>query len=342
MSQSTFPRADNRGRTPVVGRRDLMRRATRLLAGAAGGGVGALEAQQTPPVGAPSTADLDARYFPGFKVSTVQTSGAAIRALVAGQGPPVLLMHGAPLTHLSWRGVAPDLARTHTVVVTDLRGYGDSSKPPDAENHANHSKRAMALDHVEVMRQFGFEKFAVVGHDRGGRVAQRLALDHPDRVTRIAVLDIVPTHYLYTHITMEFVRVYPHWFLYLQPVPIPENVVIEQNKARAERARSDVQADYARRYTEYATVHGMCEDYRAGGSIDLEHDEVDRGQGRKIACPTLALWGERGPMGRMYDFLAIWKEYASEVAARGVAAGHNLQEEAPELTLAALRPFLQA
>ena len=283
-------------------------------------------------------ADFDQRFFPDFEVARVETSGATIHALIGGSGPPVLLLHGAPLTHISWRGVAPALARTHTVVLTDLRGYGDSSKPPDGENHANYAKRAMALDQVEVMRHFGFEAFALIGHDRGGRVAQRLVLDHPDRVTRVAVLDIVPTHYLYTHITMDFVRAYSHWFLYIQREPIPENVILDQSKARLAGARTDVQAEYARRYLDPATVHGMCEDYRAGATIDLEHDEADRG--RRIACPLLALWGNNAPMGRMYDIPAVWREYAVNVSGRGVDAGHNLQEEAPELVLAELRSFL--
>jgi haloacetate dehalogenase len=311
-----------------------------LAAAAAVGRPAALGAAQAAGA-APGIGELDARHFPGFTASRVETSGATIHTLVGGAGAPVLLMHGAPLTHLSWRAVARELAREYTVVATDLRGYGDSSKPPDGENHANHAKRAMALDQVEVMRHLGFERFAVVGHDRGARVAQRLVLDHPDRVTKVAVLDIVPTHYLYSHITMEFVRVYPHWFLYIQPAPIPENVLLEQNAARAGRALSDVQADYARRYLDPATVHGMCEDYRAGASIDLEHDEADRRQGRRIACPLLALWGEQAPMGRMYNFPTIWREYATDVAARGVAAGHNLQEQAPELTLAELQLFLK-
>lgn len=282
--------------------------------------------------------ELDARFFPGFEVSRVQTSGATIHAVIGGSGPPVLLLHGAPLTHLSWRGVAPELARTHTVVLTDLRGYGDSSKPPDGENHANYSKRAMALDQVEVMRHFGFDEFVLIGHDRGGRVAQRLVLDHPERVSRVAVLDIVPTHYLYTNITMDFVRVYSHWFLYIQREPIPENVILEQSKARLARARTEVQADYARRYLDLATVHGMCEDYRAGATIDLEHDEIDRG--RKLECPLLTLWGNNAPMGRMYDIVDIWRQYAANVSGRGVDAGHNLQEEAPELVLPELRAFL--
>lgn len=341
MREAKDGRTDGSPAARAIDRRDLLRQATGVIAGAAVGGFGTVHARQdTAAAGRTAGGELDARYLPAFTVSDVPTSGATIRTLVGGAGPPLLLLHGAPLTHLSWRDVASELARSYTVVLTDLRGYGDSSKPPDGENHANYAKRAMALDQVEVMRHLGFERFALVGHDRGGRVAQRLALDHPERVTRVAVLDIVPTHYLYTHITMEFVRVYAHWFLYIQREPIPENVILEQSRARAAQAQTDVQAEYARRYLDPATVHGMCEDYRAGASIDLEHDEADYGN-RKIGCPVLALWGERAPMGRMYDILAIWREYASEVSGTGVAAGHNLQEEEPGLVLAQLTPFLR-
>ena len=163
------------------------------------------------------------KFFPGFKTFNFQTSGATIHGVIGGQGPPLLLLHGAPQSHISWRIVAPRLASEYTIVAADLRGYGDSSKPPDGENHSNYSKRAMALDQVAVMKHFGFDRFPVVGHDRGGRVAHRMALDHPDKVTKLAVLDIVPTYYLYTHVTIEFVQAYFHWFNYLRPAPGPEN-----------------------------------------------------------------------------------------------------------------------
>ena len=163
------------------------------------------------------------KFFPGFKTFNFQTSGATIHGVIGGQGPPLLLLHGAPQSHISWRIVAPKLASEYTIVAADLRGYGDSSKPPDGENHSNYSKRAMALDQVAVMKHFGFDRFPVVGHDRGGRVAHRMALDHPDKVTKLAVLDIVPTYYLYTHVTIEFVQAYFHWFNYLRPAPGPEN-----------------------------------------------------------------------------------------------------------------------
>ena len=257
----------------------------------------------------------------------------------AGSGPPLLLMHGAPQTHVSMRLIAPELAKDYTVIVPDLRGYGDSSKPPDGENHANYSKRAMALDQVEVMKSFGFDKFAVVGHDRGGRVGHRLALDHADKVTRLAVLDIVPTHYLYTHVTIEFIQAYFHWFNNVRPAPGPEDQLKAQYEAQKARATTEVQLEYLRANLDPANIHGMCEDYRASASIDLKHDEADLN--KKIACPLMTLWGLKGPMGRIYDVLAIWKERGVNVTGKGLPGGHNLQEDVPAEVLAELRPFLK-
>jgi haloacetate dehalogenase len=279
------------------------------------------------------------RFFPAFEPLTIQVAGATINGVMAGHGPPVLLLHGAPQSHISWRLVAPELAREYSVVVTDLRGYGDSSKPPDGERHVNYSKRAMAADQVDVMRQLGFETFAVIGHDRGGRVGHRMALDHADRVTRLAVLDIVPTHYLYTHVTLEFVQAYFHWFNYLRAAPAPENQLKEDIERVASRMTTDVELEYLRVRRDPANIHGMCEDYRAGASIDLDHDEADLE--RKIACPVLALWGAKAPMGRLYDVLAIWRERAVSVTGRSLPTGHNLQEDAPELVVAELRAFLR-
>jgi haloacetate dehalogenase len=281
-----------------------------------------------------------AKFFPGFKPLSIKTSGATINGYMAGQGPPVLLLHGAPQSCISWRLVAPDLAKDHTVVVTDLRGYGDSSKPPDGENHAGYSKRAMALDQVEVMRQLGFEKFAVIGHDRGGRVGHRMALDHADRVTKLAVLDIVPTYYLYTHVTTEFVQAYFHWFNYLRAAPAPENQLKEEIEQQAARMTTEVQQEYLRVRRDPANIHAMCEDYRAGASIDLEHDKADLD--KRIACPVLALWGAKAPMGRLYDVLAIWRDRAKAVSGRALPAGHNLQEDAPELVLAEIKALVRA
>lgn len=310
-------------------RRDLLRMA------AAGVAVPALARDAAAQTGPGSTL----RFFPGFTSARVKTSGAEINLVHAGSGPPLLLMHGAPQTHVSMRLLAADLVKDYTVIVPDLRGYGESSTPPDGDNHANYSKRAMALDQVEVMRRFGFEKFAVVGHDRGGRVGHRMALDHPDKVTRLCVLDIIPTYYLYTHVTLEFIQAYFHWFNYVRAAPAPENDLLKQMEARQARVTDEIQLEYLRTSSRPENIHAMCEDYRAGASIDLEHDRAD--QSKKIACPLLTLWGLKGPMGRIYDVLAIWKERGVSVTGRGVAAGHNVQEDAPADVLSELRPFLR-
>jgi haloacetate dehalogenase len=311
------------------GRRDLLKQAALLAA--IGSGAPALA----------QTASSDTtRFFPGFTASKVQTSGATINVLKGGSGPPLLLMHGAPQSHISWRLVAPELAKSYTVIATDLRGYGDSSKPPDGENHANYSKRAMAVDQVEVMRHFGYERFAVIGHDRGGRVGHRMALDHPEKVSRLVVVDIVPTYYLYTHVTLEFVQAYFHWFNFLRPAPAPENDLLKQTEAQRARATTEAQIEYLRTAGDPANIHAMCEDYRAGASIDLQHDAADLD--RKIGCPLLVLWAERGAMGRIFDVLPIWKERGTRVSGKALPGGHTLQEDVPEQFLAEVGAFLRA
>jgi haloacetate dehalogenase len=248
-------------------------------------------------------------------------------------------LHGAPQSHASWFACGPELAEHYTVVAADLRGYGDSSKPEDGENHGNYSKRPMALDQVEVMQHFGFERFRVVGHDRGGRVTHRMALDHPDRVEKAAVLDIVPAHYLYNHLTKEFVDAYFHWFLYIRPAPFPENIIAEQ-MAAGPRGGPDpiVAAEYRRTFANPATIHAMCEDYRASASIDLDLDEADLQV--KVACPLLVLWAEQGTMGRLYDVLGIWRERGTNVTGKAMPGGHSFHETHPDETLAELLPFL--
>jgi haloacetate dehalogenase len=226
-------------------------------------------------------------------------------------------------------------------VAADLRGYGDSSQPQGLPDHSNYSKHAMAQDQVDVMRHFGFTKFAVVGQDRGGRVAHRMALDHPDAITRAVFIDIVPTYYLYTHVTIEFVQSYFHWFNYLRPSPAPENELLaQQRNAPAGRSPSPAQAEYRRRNGTPEGVHAMCEDYRAGASIDLQHDAADLG--KKIRCPLNVLWAEGGAMDKIYDVLAIWRERARNVVGRGMPGGHNMQEGAPSEVLAELQRFLRA
>ncbi len=331
-----MPRSRPTSNHPVT-RRDVLRQMTAVMAASALPASSALEATSTQATAGASPAS---RFFPAFKPLMLQVTGATINGVMAGQGSPVLLLHGAPQSHISWRLVAPELAKDYTVVATDLRGYGDSSKPADGENHSNYSKRAMALDQVEVMRQLGFEKFVVIGHDRGGRVGHRMALDHADRVTRLAVLDIVPTYYLYTHVTLAFVQAYFHWFNYLRAAPAPENQLKEDIERQASRMTSEVDAEYLRVRRDPANIHAMCEDYRAGASIDLDHDRADLD--RKIACPLLVLWGAAAPMGRLYDVLSIWRERAATATGRSLPTGHNLQEDAPHLVLAELRAFLRS
>ena len=336
MADSTRRDSQDAPTTRNLDRRELLRGMSAL----AGASYVASGFSRTVAAAEPQAAQDTTRFFPGFKPFKVDVAGATINGVVGGQGPPLLLLHGAPQTHVSWRLVAPKLAEQYTVVAPDLRGYGDSSKPADGENHANYSKRAMALDQLEVMKHFGFDRFPVVGHDRGGRVAHRMALDHPEKVTRLAVLDIVPTYYLYTHVTIEFVQAYFHWFNYLRPAPGPENDLKAQNDAQLARATSEIQREYLRTSSQPENIHAMCEDYRAGASIDLKHDEADLS--KKIACPLLALWGERAPMGRLYDVLAIWRERGVKVTAKGLPGGHTLQEDVPDQLLAELNAFLRA
>ncbi len=311
----------------TVDRRKVLRQATALVAGAAG--LQTLQAQN---------AAADARFFPGFQVSKVETSGATIHVVSGGQGSPVLLLHGAPQSHATWYKIAPELAKKHTLVMADLRGYGDSSKPEGGNNHENYSKRAMAQDGVEVMKHFGFDSFALIGHDRGGRVGHRMALDHPDKVTKLVVIDIVPTYTLLHNVTKEFATAYYHWFFLIQPAPFPETLINNSIEFYMGRGNSEVQAEYLRTFKNPATVHAMCEDYRAAASIDLEHDQADLN--RKMECPLLALWAANGAMGRMYDVLATWKERASNAKGKGLPGGHSLQETTPDETLSELAAFL--
>jgi haloacetate dehalogenase len=281
-------------------------------------------------------------FGPGFRNERIKTSGAEINAVIGGSGPPLLLFHGAPQSVITWRLIADDLAKEYTTVFCDLRGYGDSSKPPDAPDHSSQSKRPMALDGVEVMDHLGFRQFRMVGHDRGGRVGRRMALDHPDRVTKLAVLDIVPAHYLYSHVTIEFVQAYFHWFNYLRASPGPENELKTTNDAQAARATDPVQKEYLRNNTNILTIHAMCEDYRASASIDLKNDEADIKAGKKIQCPLLALWAATGAMGKLYDVLGIWKDEGVNVSGKGLPGSHSLQESAPKETLAELQKFLRS
>jgi len=287
-------------------------------------------------------------FFPGFKTGTFEGSGATINYVTGGSGSPLLLLHGYPENHLMWRKVAPRLADSFTLVVADLRGYGDSSKPAGGGDHSAYSKRTMAQDQVELMLRLGFPKFAVVGHDRGGRVAHRMARDHRDAVTRLAVLDIIPTYTLYHSVNKEVATAYYHWFFLIQPEPFPETLIGNSVEFYLRRSlgplvpnviSEDVYAEYLRTFREPAAIHATCEDYRAGASIDLDHDAADLEE--KITCPLLALWGERGPMHRYYDVLGTWKERGTNVSGRPIASGHFLAEEKPDDVARELAQFLK-
>jgi haloacetate dehalogenase len=276
-------------------------------------------------------------YYPGFATLIVPTNGAIINVLVGGAGPAVLLLHGYPQNRLAWRKIAPLLTTRFTVVVPDLRGYGDSSKPEGGKRHINYAKRAMALDQVEVMQHLGFSQFVVVGHDRGARVAQRLALDHAHRVKRLFVIDTIPTDYSYRTANKLFGTFYWHWFFLIQDPPFPEEVlgsnieIFLKKTLGADVARfiePDVYSDYVRCFSDPHTLHAVCEDYRAGATIDLEHAAADAGT--KITCPTAIAWGSKALIGKAYDPIEVWRKYAMNVSGIELDCGHWAPEEAPE------------
>jgi haloacetate dehalogenase len=284
-----------------------------------------------------------------FDRRTITTPDTEIAVRVAGSGPGLLLLHGYPQTGVMWHRIAPRLAERFTTVVPDLRGYGASGKPNGAPGGSLYSKRVMAADQVAVMRELGFERFALVGHDRGARVAHRLTLDHPAAVDRVAVLDIVPTRHVFRNADEILARVYFHWFFLSQEFDLPERLIgadpeyflrwcLRRWSADESTFAPEAFAEYLAAFVQPDTVHATCEDYRAGAGIDLEHDEADLDQ--RITCPLLALWGEQGFVGRAYDPLAIWQERGTDVRGHSVPGGHFLPEEAPEETLAALFTFL--
>jgi len=327
-------------------RRDLLKKAAAIGLG----GIASSGTEFPRSAGAEGAADskLPATdFFPGFKHVTTKTSGATIHSVVGGSGPPLLLLHGYPQTHIEWRDVAPELAKKFTVVASDLRGYGDSSKPADGENHAGYSKRAMAQDHVDVMASLGFQKFAVVGHDRGGRVVHRMALDHSDTVTKLVILDIVPTYKVLHSVNNELATANFHWWLLIQKTPLPETLIGNSAevwlRSRFERIpagilKPEAFAEYLRCFQLPGSIHASCEDYRAGATIDLIHDAADLD--RKISCPVHVLWGERGVWPKVFDVLATWQERASTVTGKQVATGHFIAEERPDVLLSELNSFL--
>jgi haloacetate dehalogenase len=288
--------------------------------------------------------------FEGFSRDRIDVGGATIHFVRRGSGPPLLLLHGYPQTHVMWHLVAPRLAEEFTVIAADLRGYGDSSKPEGDAEHARYSKRAMAQDQVELMERLGFASFFLAGHDRGGRVAHRMALDHPQRVRKLAVLDIVPTRKMFASVDQYLATVYFHWFFLLQPHPFPERLIGHDPEyfirsrfavlsSGAMPLADDAVAEYVRCFKDPASIHATCEDYRAAASIDLVHDEEDLA--RKMTCTVLALWGDRGRIARAFDVLATWRERAVDVHGRALPCGHYLPEEAPGETLAELRTFFR-
>ncbi len=290
--------------------------------------------------------------FEGLALRRIRCTVGEIAVRIGGSGPPVLLLHGYPQSHAMWHRVAPLLAARHTVVCPDLRGYGASAKPPGDPEHRTYAKRSSAADLVELADALGFARFVVAGHDRGGRVAHRLALDHPERVERLAVLDIVPTWTVFAATDRELALGYFHWFFLAQPAPLPERMIgadpdlwLETLLARWSGTHDLAPFEgpaldaYRTAFRDPATVHASCEDYRAAATIDLEHDEADAD--RRIACPLLVLWGEKGLMHRRFDVLATWREKAAgPVEGEALPCGHFLPEEVPEATASALARFL--
>lgn len=286
--------------------------------------------------------------FEGFTQTSIDVAGVRIHLRHAGSGPPLLLLHGNPLTHVSWHKIAPRLAENFTVVATDLRGYGDSSKPDGGDDHAGYSFRAMAEDQLGVMRSLGFARFRVCGHDRGGRVAHRMALDHPDAVEKVAFLDIVPTHHMLNNIKRQWAVDSYHWFFMAQPYDYPEKMIEAYGFEKYIRKKLDKKgvgtagftpealAEYIRCCTP-ENIHAVCEDYRAAVGIDLVHDEADLGT--KLAIPMLVLWGEKSHVNRSYRPLEAWRERALDVQGKMLACGHYPAEQVPDETYAELRNF---
>ena len=288
--------------------------------------------------------------FENFQHAQIAVSGAVINVRHGGSGPPLLLLHGFPQTHVIWHKIADRLARHFTLVMPDLRGYGDSSKPPGAADHANYSKRAMALDMVEVMQALGHQRFHLCGHDRGGRVAHRLALDHPLAVEKLMLIDISPTRTMYEATDMRFATMYYHWFLLIQPAPVPETLIGNSAQFILERTLggwgsdgasfidAEARAEYERCFCRPEAIHAACEDYRAAATIDLEHDRDH--DVRRIAAPTRVVWGEFGVVAKLFDPLADWQSKCEqEVSGKGMPAGHFLPEQVPDLLLAEMMMF---
>lgn len=286
--------------------------------------------------------------FPGFRRFDINCGEAVIHGVTGGSGPPLLLLHGYPQTHAMWHKVAPELARRYTLVIADLRGYGASSKPASTADHRNYSKRAMAADMAKLMTALGHDKFLVAGHDRGGRVAHRMALDYADRIQKLAVLDIAPTREMYANTTEKFARAYWHWFFLIQQAPLPEQMIsgnaddFWRQKCGAGSAglapfTADALNHYLAAFRNPETIRATCEDYRAAGGIDIRHDNEDGG--KRVSCPLLALWGVEGVIESCFDCLALWRLRADNVQGEALPGGHYLAEELPELVSERLTAF---
>ncbi|MER2528576.1 MAG: alpha/beta hydrolase [Candidatus Competibacter denitrificans] len=286
-----------------------------------------------------------------FNKIQISTKGAAIFMEHGGSGQPLLFLHGYPQTHMMWHQVASQFTSQFRVLCPDLRGYGDSAKPKSTPDHRFYSKRAMAQDMVELMDYFGYREFSVVGHDRGARVAHRLALDYPDRVKKVCIMDIVPTYHMFKHTDQAFATGYYHWFFLIQPNGLPEKLIstnpayylmekLKRWSAPDAQFAPQAVSEYIRCFSNPETIRASCDDYRAAASIDLEHDEASLGQ--KIRCPLLVLWGAKGFVHRTYDVLAVWRQYAEQVEGQALDCGHFLPEEQPDDVVAALREFLQS
>ncbi len=293
-----------------------------------------------------------AGFFEGFELTKRQVRDGALRVRIGGSGPPLLLLHGNPQTHAMWHGVAPKLAERYTVVCPDLRGYGGSFKPAPTPDHAPYAKSSMARDMAELMTGLGHERFDVISHDRGARVAHRLAIDNPARIGRLCVMDIVPTIEHFERTDMAFALGYYHWFWFAQPHPFPEELInaAPETWFRAHTSREpktpgffqpEALDDYLRAANDPDAIAGMCEDYRAAATIDLAHDRISRSKGERVQCPMLVLWGAKGRVGGWYDPVALWSEYCTgKVEGGAVNSGHYLAEEAPDEVLARLDGFL--
>jgi haloacetate dehalogenase len=291
--------------------------------------------------------------FPDFEHGVAEVNGTQIKYVRGGSGPALLLLHGHPQTHVIWHKVAEQLARRFTVIAADLRGYGDSGKPVGLPDHSNYAKRTMGQDQIDLMTQLGYPQFQLMGHDRGGRVAYRMALDHPDAIRKLVLLDIAPTLAMYEKTSLAFATAYYHWFFLIRPAPFPELLIsshpeeylrhtIGGRSAGLAPFTSQAYAEYLRCLSDPATIHGICEDYRASAGIDLDHERLDLAAGNKIQCETLVLWGANGVIEKCFDPMQEWPLLASRVSGKALACGHYIPEEAPEALLAEVLPFFTA